>query len=186
MASNTFIPGMFVTIHPLMETFAVQRDQKALQVLLRATDFVTGNSSLPCDRLLKVIPRPVSWVLWFVWGCSRAQVAPTAPQNLPGASWTRVHQHHMQYSYALGSWKMRPLHCNIINSCTSHCTGCWQSHLQINNLFTGRCTSMKKILMAIPIHLFGFWSYALYWISLAQSDSKHSRNHNEDQAVMPT
>lgn len=59
MASNVLIQRMFVTIRPLMETFAVQRDQKVLQVLLRATDFVTGNSSLRCDGLLKVIPGAV-------------------------------------------------------------------------------------------------------------------------------
>lgn len=59
MASDVFIQRMFVTIRPLMETFAVQTDQKGLQVLLRATDFVTGNSSLHCDRLLKVIPGAV-------------------------------------------------------------------------------------------------------------------------------
>lgn len=119
MASNVFIQRMFVTICPLMETFAVQRDQKVLQVLLHATDFVTGNGSLRCDTLLKVIPGAVRWVLWFVWGCSRAQVAPTAPQNLPVASWRRVHPHHTQHSCALGSWGVERWDLCIVTSSTA-------------------------------------------------------------------
>lgn len=140
MASNVFIQRMFVTIRPLMETFAVQTDQKGLQVLLHATDFVTGNSSLRCDRLLKVIPGAVRWVLWF----EVAAVLRWLQQLHKTSQWhPGVHPHHTQHSCALGSWKMRPLHCNIINSCTCH-TSCCQSHLPSNNL-QGDVFYWKKI-----------------------------------------